>query len=753
MLFLTEFEFEYDGLKKAILIDIPENSVPNEIASELHTQYRGRLLAVDLILLRPSVWAFKDLEASIKGVDKICERFPGVSVKLLISNDYKHLVVDSSDDRSTQKFRFENRLQPFLNKLRTTELKQLVKQSEALYLSDSDYIFRLPSRILSDSFLRVGNIQTSRGALDSLLFWLLPHIKDVEGILIDTWSISSIALNASRFLSMYKSETEAVIKVEMLDNYLDRRMETREELEEVLRQVSDGFQKPFLIFFSATMTGKSLEYFSSALSNLGCPTELYKFLILFRLGDSPIKVNDTIIPELCDLSSEVPSITKWSDQEGRTKIKIDPTTYFPTFANEKEVRLTKLIAAKHKTFFNRYRDQKAIRIHADSWVGGQKFRHHGIYVDVLQMLENKYFFSKFKRIIENLDPPPKMILIPPHDAGKRLAEIAAERLAKIMGQSPKIIEHLDLQGWDDDVNGNESPNKMKEFHQEIKQINEDEALLILDDVITTGSRFLGYQKRLRQLEFKGQIHYRAGVSRTFSVEKRQEIAQTLKPNSTGPDHTLEFVEEVILPDWDKTSCPLCIENSLLASLIMQEATPPSSILADRANQLRNATDKGLVEDVFFRLPSTQPLQITRDSFFVKEGATEAIVLSSVAAAIQELRTNIDINKRLDAHGFPVRKVFSVEDFQRYTDGILQASLLRCLVAEEFHKISPEKDKQFVNWARRIFTKTDPDSRSMQPELALGIGLRKIPVETVDADFGNSIVDRGLSQLLPIIQAG
>ena len=745
MLHFTEFEFEDNGPKRAVLIDVPESYFPNEVASELHAQHRSKLLPVDLIILRPSVWVSWNPTEQEDYVDGISERFPDVSVKLLMSKDYKHLIVNSQND--PQQFQFENNQQPFLEKLRTEELKQLVKRSEALYLSDSSSIFWLPSQILSNIFLRAGNIQTSRGALDKIFFWLLPHLREVKGILIDTWSISSIALNASRLLSVYEP-CKANVKVEMLDNYIDGRMETREELEEIIRRISDGFQQPFLIIFSVAMTGKSLNNFSSALTTMGCPEMLQNYLVLFRLRKASIRVNGTIIPELCDLSNE-PAIVEEPDQNIKTQIKIDPTTYFPIFSNEKVVRLTKEIASKHKTFFSRYSNLGAIRIHKNSLVGGQKFRHHGIYLDVLKMLDNRHFSSKFRKIIDDLNPPPKIILVPPHDAGKALAEIAAERLSNRI-QRPKIIEHLGSIAPNDDA---KAVNDMQDFHNEIKQFDKHEALLVLDDVMTTGARYLGYQKCLRQLEYKGQIYYRAGVSRTSSVGERNEIVRTLKPNNSGPDHTIEFVEEVILPNWDEASCPLCIENKLLDQLIIQKTVLPDSKLVDRANQLRIAVENGLVENVFLRLSSTQPLQITRGSLFVKKGAPEATVLCSVAAAIQEFRTNLDASKRLDARGFPVRKVFSIKDLQRYTDGILQASLLRCVTAEEFHRISPENDIEFVDWVCKIFKKGDRDSCSTHPELALAIGLRKIPSQVANTDFENKIANLGLSDLLPVIKAG
>ena len=705
MLHLTDFKFDDKGHKTVVLLDIPENYEPEDTARELHTQFRSKLLPADLILLRPPVWVPMDEETSQLFANKISERFPETSIKILTSNNYNHIIIDAHDGWASQQFKFEDH-QLFLDKLRNVELKQLVKRTGSLYLSDGSYDFRLPSHELSNSFLRVGNIQTTRGALDSLFFWLLPYLNDIDGILIDTWSISSIALNASRLLNIYKSKNETHLRVEMFDYYIDDHMIRRHEFEEIVRRVSGGFQKPFLIFFSASMTGKSLQHFASFLSTMDCPTRLQKYLVFFRLGNSPIEINNTVIPELCDFSDELKVTTELSDQAIKTEIKIDPTTYFPLFKNDVEVCLKKDIAEKHKVFFDSYKDTKTIRIHQDSLVGGQKFRHHGIYIDVLEMLKIEHFSSKFQKIVDKLDPTPEMILVPPHDAGIRLADIASEQLATRIGQSPEIVEHLDLIIEDNGKNDDEVTDKLKKVRRKLKQLDGHDAILVLDDVLTTGNRLRGYQKRLRQLEYKGQIHYLVGVSRTHSMKLLEGISQTLKYNSFGPNHTLDFVETIILPDWDEESCPLCIENRLLYQLIKRGHV--SDTLLERARLLRNSINQGLVDNVFIKLPSNKELQITPNSLFVKEGATQAVVMASVAAAVQELRNHQDSSKRLDAGAFPVRKVYSIGDLDTYTDGILQASLLRCITAKEFQRTSPDNNEQFINWARKIIDDKDDD---------------------------------------------
>ena len=755
MLHFTNFVFKDDAAEQSgILIDVPDNGGLNDVATVLHEQHRNQLLAIQLILVRPSVWVPWSEERSqevLGAVQQISERFPGVPARVLSSKDYKHLIAKHPDD--SLQFQFEDDPQLFLDELRSQELNQMVEQSKALYSADHGSVFQHPSRVLSNSFLRVGNIQTSRGALDSLFFWFLPYLKGIEGILVDTWSISSIALNASRLLGMYEPENNTLVRVEMLDHYMDRRPETRHELKERVLRVSDSFRKPFLTIFSATMTGTSLEYLSSALSAMSCPIGLPKYLVIFRLGNSPTKINDAIVPALCDLSEEKKPKIEESTPSAGTKIQIDPTTYFPVFLQEEDISLPKEIAAKHKAFFDRYRDQRAIRIHEDSYVGGQRFRHHGIYLDVSQMLENEYFSSQFKQIIEELDPPPKMILVPPHTAGSKLAAIAADHIKAKTEKRPEVVEHLDLNMPAAVSNNDEEIYAMKQIHNHIRKAGQSSALLVLDDVMTTGHRTRNYQKRLRELKFKGRIHYLIGVCRMSSTKEEEKISSTLRHNESGINHTVDFVENVILPNWHDKSCPLCVERHLLDQLIMDKKREIGSMLLDRAHKLRNSVHQGLITDIFFGLPSADPLQITQNSVFVKEGATQAVVLCSVAAAIQELRIHTNLSERLDAGGFPVRRTYAIDDLNRYTDGILQASLLRCLEAPELQKITHEKERQLVSWARTTFDENGIDTQSTRPELLLAIGLHKIPIEVVDDDFQQSIARDGLSDLMPLIEAG
>src|SRR5262249_21361654 len=78
-----------------------------------------------------------------------------------------------------------------------------VNRSSAFFPPRANVIYRQPSRLYAQAFLRVGNVQTSKQYLDAFFFWLLPHLWDRSAIVTESWSISSIGLHAARSLECY----------------------------------------------------------------------------------------------------------------------------------------------------------------------------------------------------------------------------------------------------------------------------------------------------------------------------------------------------------------------------------------------------------------------------------------------------------------------------------------------------------------------------------------------------------------------
>ncbi len=758
LLHVLPFKF-VDGnvVRIGILLDIPENVDLTTIETELHTQHRPHFLAADLILLRFPPWKMRQpepLAVERQGVSRIADRFPNAQVRILSSHKYQHLIGDNLSAIYTGKFDFENNKGSFLNELRAQELQYLIERSDAILSADSKYTFRLPSGVFSSHFLRVGNIQTNSHNLDIFFFWMLPYLVDVGGILVDTWSIGSIALNCSRLTDRYDPNNKSLMRVEMRDSYLDGRAETRSELIELIKRVSDDFNSPFLSVFSAMMTSRSLKNFWSALDIENCPSELIRLLVLYRMGDSEINLDGKDVPILCNFKTSQSSDVSNENHAQKAVIEIDRGTYFPVFIKEKEVRLTTDIASKNQEFFRNYGSSNGIRIHADSMVDRQFYRHHGIYIDIQKLLREDCFQRRLRAILTKFHRSPKMVIVPPHDSGKALAKAVADHFQQENGYRPRIVIHLDLGFPPGDGVENHDRQKMAGIHKELKSYANEDTITVLDDVLTTGSRLLSYQKRLRDIEYVGQIQYLVGVQRMPSARAWADLASTLRQNNLGQKHTAEFVESVVLPNWDHDSCPLCVEGRLLSELKKDESVKVSDWSLKRLQLLQRSTNDGLTKDVFFQPPNTPSLRLSINSFFGDADAPQSVVLSSVAAAIQEMREHEDPMKRLESRGFPVRTVFAFEDiFSRYTDGILRASILRSLTSEELQPSAHGKRTLLIERAKMLFNTKEEDEWNIQPEVALAIGLRKVPIESADEGTIQRFKELGLNDLVPIVEAG
>jgi hypothetical protein len=152
----------------------------------------------------------------------------------------------------------------------------IVETSRARLPSVPGSLYLAPSTRLMRSFLRVGNVQYSRAALEAFFFWLLPYLRNCAGIFTDTWSISSIAMSASRLLSVY---AEAVpCPVEMLSQYHDgseaRNAEAGEIIDRIAAEARAAGGRPdgeVVCLLSATHSGRLVGQLREVLKLRGDP--------------------------------------------------------------------------------------------------------------------------------------------------------------------------------------------------------------------------------------------------------------------------------------------------------------------------------------------------------------------------------------------------------------------------------------------------------------------------------------------------
>lgn len=724
--------------------------------SLLHTQGRDLVTDRNLIVVRLPIGTSRETPLSAWEAEQfhqLSTRFPGKTIAALYSDRYVHQLTDHLSTSPDPEPGILARRTDLIAAMRQQEMEHFALATNALMPKNSGYRYRLPSGVYSDSFLRVGNIQSSRHVLDATFFWMLPHLAGVDGILVDTWSIGSTALNACLRLPRY-DPMRRDLRLELLAHYHDMRAGTRRELIALARTVSQEYTNTFLMLFSASMTGESFRRARLAFESDGCPPERLKSLVLYRIGESHLRVNGEPIPELCNFSDHMEAWAERSarDEQGKSSVDIDADTYFPRIVAEETRSITRDVASLNRTFFDEYGD--AIRIHADAKVGGQAYRHHGIFIDVCTMLRTSSFRDRLADHIANLTPKPTTIIFPPNDAAEQMAFLIASQLERSGSVRPRLIRSVELQA-SATTEVTRSDSEGEPWDPAILACGGDAAILIVDDVITTGTRMLTFQQRLRVLAYKGRIQYLVAVARAADPKSWKRLNSTLAANPAGPRFYVGAVEEVTLPDWNIRSCPWCREGEVLDDLLAEAPGEVSLAWQERANTLRNAVAwNGLVDDVFMTYDQDAPMEIGQESFFVSKPATQAAVAAAVASAIQTMRVEPDDGKRLSPGAFPKRSVLMFNDvMDRYTDAILRSAILRTALGNELRLSREAEEDKRADWARKMLTSNHPAERSLRRELLIAVVMDKLPRTTLDQQTLDTLRNDGFAEFCDLFERG
>lgn len=738
----AEFEI-LDDRFQVCLADCPDYLTPELLADILYTEHIQILEQTDVLIVRPRV----DRPIPIQVFDSayfsaLTKRAPHASIHVLFSDHYKIMLSANINPAIDDKLSTNASKEKCIRWLQDKELYTYIKQSSALFQARPQFVYRAPSQRHVNMFLRVGSVQRNRQVIDAFFFWMLPYLKGRDAILTDTWSISSTALNTGRLLERYwthldkaKTKGDAIHRlchVDMLSSYPDELLLVTPETRDALRRVCEEGARSVLVILSAVATGNSLALLHELVSQVQHKEDEFSFLALYRLDATQT------IPYLCDLSAGISNMKFTpianADIGNRTVIEIDRSTYFPLSVKETPLLISESHAAPAKDFFTHYRNASIISLHRNAVdLSNQIHRHHGIYIDVEAMLNHSRFKERLIAEIVALPAPPLVIITPPHKAGTIFAEAVAKELERRWERSVDVLVHPDLRFLSD-----QKPDQLKKAQS-------DSVVLIVDDVSVTGQRLSRYQQSLRELGYPGQIIYMLGVARPESDKSWSRRVKQLTFRSGGlKPHTVLCLEKVIMPDWDHNACPWCVESRGLTQLI-QQGRLDSEIRATavtRLMELEKSGQKGLIDTAIWRPKNAKSIQLTDNSIFidVKTGpATEADVIASVAAALQQMRITKNEDNRLEVT-YPHVSVLDTENYfgTRFNDDLLRLAIVRTAKAPELERWDGTAEEHRRAKVQEFLQNSD-NQDIFKLELAVARLSRKIPQPNFTEDEWPKIV--------------
>jgi hypothetical protein len=237
------------------------------------------------------------------------------------------------------------------------------------------------------------------------------------------------------------------------------------------------------------------------------------------------------------------------------------------------------------------------------------------------------------------------------------------------------------------------------------------------------------------------VIYLVGVEKTTALEHRRRLEGTLGV-ATGPLANLFVpVESMVLPASDRRHAWLAELNFLRSPLAVSRMPDALRVFFNtRLDMLRRGSEP--VRDGIF-LPNHPDAQLTVQPGFVfwpeklaRDGSyTQADVFFTVASILQHLRARAREPGLSAIKSNPFQQtLLAPENFGRFNDDAIQASLLRSATAGELnYEAHPEASAQASRLIRRVLASADRPRGGAAAEFLLAIACRRLSLLPTDRE--------------------
>jgi adenine/guanine phosphoribosyltransferase-like PRPP-binding protein len=644
-----------------LYVPVPVWVEPREIDRALNRLDGRYLVSADAVVLRvhPSEWA---AFAASTAVEDLAARLTASAILTLHWDGDFQLETRSGSAETVLPA-----AQTLLPLLREAECRALIARTGVELPPDDTYHYEGPNGRHYRSFLRLGTAIQAVDSLDAIAFWLLPALRGADMLVLDTWTILSLGLNAERY---WRATAEAVglpTPAHPLPVECQRRYdEPSSELSQRLRSLrSDAHGEPsVLVINSIVSTGETAGRLREACEQAGFAN--VDAIQLFSAPESAAEATFCALPQIGQ--HYAPANCPECDDGSRT-VRVLPQTYLLDLAatvHETAIRMPH--AQQAIEFFNRYGGVGAVQVHRDQ--EGED-RHHMVYLDIEALVATPAFRERAAAELQDVLPVGvEVVICPEHRAGRALAGLVCEHLGV-----PLVAA---------------DPERLLELTEDERGLLDGaRRVLVADDVVMTGTRLRRYRNMLHRAGFAlaqdFELHYLAGVARPDDLSGLRGVVDFVH----FPER-FHYVELLVLPNWGRDECPWCVEADLLAAhghLVAGNLT-----LARRAGVLRD-TAAGLSHDLFMHWLRDRGL--TTDPFLLGPGSIfsaqdEAELFACLASSLQVLRNNSELNERFT---LPVAKVLnrSFTFSGRFYDTAITACLLRATRRHDLRAATTDPD--------------------------------------------------------------
>lgn len=599
---------------------------------------------------------------------------------------------------------------PEIERIKRIGMTTIFRGRGAMLASTSSYHFLKPSQSHADLFVRAGSALVDGSEIAFLAFCCLPFFPNqVENVYCDTGAISALVFAVSS-LRQKLNRGATPLLASSYGSYKGMKDFPFEKMTHSL------------VFISASTSGNMAQ----DLSRLRPEIKSEKVITLFFLGKSA-PVTNTV----CDLShckssnpSGYPAIVSepadncsWCNA-GSVAIELAGDHFLPQGAHVESILIS---VDDTPDWFNPLLHQFVGKglITANYSEGHSQGATKQVFLDSQRMFESKNFLNitgadrLIRKSLEQIVPLKLVRIIHLNDpASKVLAQL--------------IATTFDLQ--------NVVVSAFEDIQKDISRHRIDSgSTLVVAGAVATGRGLLSVSQALRIIQTNGAVTYFAMFSRTQDALAYKELKSNICFGDSAEEYGFHVLYKLFLPSSERGRTSWDAELDYLYELSEFSQGIVKAAIEARINDLSRSqsdVERGLSSNLYWCSPSGQKL-VLRPGFAFFEfdyselNVSQADVFFTIVGILHHLRFKADRKRSLRKLDF-VRSLISPRCFDRFNDGVIQASFLRaCDAGELDYSVDTSQSRSMRQVLEFIFKNQGSEAGEATLEFLIAIGLKRL----------------------------
>ena len=641
----------------------------NSLKQELTEHYRVSSQTDALLFLIGS--DYENIEEEINSnIELIFKSIPKVQEESFIDN-LLYLRYDNNELLVKKNSFLQKNIKEIINKGLASIF---IKNGGLIETNGMAHHYVFPSGKHSSKFLRTANVLVKKSEIDFIGINTLHLFKGQEfkNIYCDTLSINVIGYSIVNYLKRFKNYTD--INVESFKSY------------DGLYNSQSVFYDNSIFIISASTSGGLIEYIKSNHTEINSK----EICVLFYL---PIEKKSEVIHErtVCNLEFKPKfdyginlykiykpknEICVYCDNNSAPiKILGDSFSIDEPIINTKNIKVN-YITQTLKDFVELFKYQTEIGTslkvsYSENSISRKKY---DVYIDYENIITNIQKFKNHKKkldsYIQQYIPASVKYIVHLNDTGsKKLSEYISGKIKEyIKTEDVSIINQSELKNHsiEEDIIG---------------------SILIVGSCISNGKNLLYLSRYFRNYEHLRLIYF-VGINRISDNLKNKELKTNIKYGLYGPENSTYVEIENINCDNSNQKTSWEIELNFLKNIRENEDEPIEFIekRIEIINLFNSKEKRGGSDEIFFCNFNNERLEIRKNSAFFNnndyyKNISQSDVLFTISCVLNNMRNNkID---GLFQTNF-VRNLIDPFIFNRFNDGIIQASILRSAKKDELN---------------------------------------------------------------------